>query len=280
MSMKYLGTTFDIHGGGKDLIFPHHENEIAQSEAATGRPFVRYWLHNGFVNINAEKMSKSLGNFFTIKEVLDKYDSEVLRFFLLSAHYRSPLDFSDQNLTEAEAGMERIYKALAGIDEALSGEAPAGGVSAASADAVQELAEKAASFVERFREAMDDDFNTALALGNVFDLVRSVNRVLAEGGGADVRGRELLAAARDGVRSLGGVLGIFTSEPAAYFERITGRKVAELAIAADEVERLIAERAAARKAKDFKRGDEIRDLLLAKGIVLLDGPQGTTWKVK
>src|SRR5512136_3124072 len=120
MSLKYLGETLDIHGGGQDLIFPHHENEIAQSEAATGRPFVRYWLHNGFVNINAEKMSKSLGNFFTIREVLEKYDREVLRFFLLSAHYRSPLDFSDQNLTEAEAGMERIYGALAGIDELLA----------------------------------------------------------------------------------------------------------------------------------------------------------------
>ena len=120
MSMKYLGDTFDIHGGGKDLIFPHHENEIAQSEAATGNPFARYWLHNGFVNINAEKMSKSLGNFFTIREVLEKYDSEVLRFFLLSAHYRSPLDFSDQNLNEAESGMERIYTTLAGIDEVLA----------------------------------------------------------------------------------------------------------------------------------------------------------------
>ena len=275
MSMKYLGTTFDIHGGGKDLIFPHHENEIAQSEAATGRPFVKYWLHNGFVNINAEKMSKSLGNFFTIKEVLDKYDSEVLRFFLLSAHYRSPIDFSDQNLTEAEAGMERIYKALSGIDEALAG-APAG--SAAEKDG--ELAEKVASFAERFREAMDDDFNTALAVGNVFDLVRSVNRVIAEGAGRAEANRALLSAARDGIRSMGEVLGIFTSEPAAYFERITGRKVAELAVSPEEIERLIEERAAARKAKDFKRSDEIRDTLLAKGIVLLDGPQGTSWKVK
>ncbi|HEY6874714.1 MAG TPA: cysteine--tRNA ligase [Geobacteraceae bacterium] len=275
MSMKYLGTTFDIHGGGKDLIFPHHENEIAQSEAATGRPFVKYWVHNGFVNINSEKMSKSLGNFFTIKEVLEKYDSEVLRFFLLSAHYRSPLDFSDQNLTEAESGMERIYKALAAIDEA-----PAGGEPATAAEAEQELAGKVASFAARFREAMDDDFNTALALGNVFDLVRSVNRFVAEGGGAREGGRELLAAARAGIGELGGVLGIFTSEPAAFFARITGRKVAELAISAEEIEGLIGERAAARKAKDFKRSDEIRDLLLAKGIVLLDGPQGTTWKVK
>lgn len=280
MSMKYLGDTFDIHGGGKDLIFPHHENEIAQSEAATGRPFVKYWLHNGFVNINAEKMSKSLGNFFTIKEVLDKYDSEVLRFFLLSAHYRSPLDFSDQNLTEAETGMERIYKALAGIDEALVGEAAPVEVSAPLVEAIEELWDKEVSFMTRFGEAMDDDFNTALALGNVFDLVRSVNRVLAEGGGKDERGRAFLASARNDIRELGGVLGIFTSEPTSYFERIKGRKVAELAIVPEEIERLVEERTAARKARDFKRSDEIRDLLLARGVVLLDGAQGTSWKVK
>jgi len=280
MSMKYLGNTFDIHGGGKDLIFPHHENEIAQSEAATGRPFVKYWLHNGFVNINAEKMSKSLGNFFTIKEVLEKYDSEVLRFFLLSAHYRSPLDFSDQNLTEAETGMERIYKALAGIDEALSGGAATVEASSPLVEAIEELRDKEVSFLTRFGEAMDDDFNTALALGNVFDLVRGANRVLAEGGGKDEGGRAFLASARKDIRELGGVLGIFTSEPAAYFVRIKGRKVAELAIAPEEIERLIAERTAARTAKDFKRSDEIRDDLLARGIVLLDGPQGTAWKVR
>ena len=193
MSMKFLGETFDIHGGGRDLIFPHHENEIAQSEAATGRPFVRYWLHNGFVNINAEKMSKSLGNFFTIKEVLEKYDSELLRFFLLSAHYRSPLDFSDQNLTEAEAGMERIYKALAGIDAYLAEGGGALATAAASLGGAElELREKAGTFLGRFREALDDDFNTALAIGNLFDLVRSVNRVLAEPGGRSGLGGELL----------------------------------------------------------------------------------------
>jgi cysteinyl-tRNA synthetase len=280
MSMKYLGATFDIHGGGKDLIFPHHENEIAQSEAATGRPFVKYWLHNGFVNINAEKMSKSLGNFFTIKEVLEKYDSEVLRFFLLSAHYRSPLDFSDQNLTEAETGMERIYSALAGIDAALAkGTVPVEG-RPPLAEAEDELRVKVAAFPGRFREAMDDDFNTALALGNVFDLVRCVNRVIAEGDDGKGAHHALLSAAQGCIRELGVVLGIFTSKPADYFVRIKGRKVAELAIAPEEIERLIAERSAARAARDFKRGDEIRDLLLARGIVLLDGPQGTTWKVK
>lgn len=282
MSMKYLGETFDIHGGGKDLIFPHHENEIAQSEAATGHPFVRYWLHNGFVNINAEKMSKSLGNFFTIREVLEKYDSEVLRFFLLSAHYRSPLDFSDQNLSEAETGMERIYSALAGIDELLA----AGGEEAGTvdpgllSDAERELFEKSASLTDRFREAMDDDFNTALAVGNVFDLVRCVNRVVAEKGGRSGAGRALLGEVRERVREIGGVLGVFTSAPAAYLARMRERKLGEVAIAPAEIERLIAERAAARKAKDFKRSDEIRDYLLARNIQILDTPQGTTWKVK
>jgi len=281
MSMKYLGDTFDIHGGGKDLIFPHHENEIAQSEAATGSPFVKYWLHNGFVNINAEKMSKSLGNFFTIKEVLEKYDSEVLRFFLLSAHYRSPLDFSDQNLTEAEAGMERIYTTLAGIDEALAlGEEPRDVEPTRSREAGKELQEKVDFFVKRFREAMDDDFNTALALGNVFDLVRSVNRVLTEGGVEKGANREVLKAAHACISELGGVLGVFTSEPAAYLERIKDRKMVDLAISSEEIERLVNERTVARKARDFKRSDEIRDMLLARGIELLDGPQGTTWKVK
>jgi cysteinyl-tRNA synthetase len=280
MSMKFLGDTFDIHGGGKDLVFPHHENEIAQSEAATGRQFVRYWLHNGFVNINAEKMSKSLGNFFTIKEVLENYDGEVLRFFLLSAHYRSPLDFSDQNLTEAEAGMERIYKGVAGIDEALAGGGGPADEGAHLTEAEADLREKADSFPARFREAMDDDFNAALAIGNLFDLIRSVNRVLAEGGANRAANRPAFAAAREGIAMLGKVLGLFTSEPAAYLERIKGRKVAGLAISADEIDRLIGERSAARKIRDFKKSDEIRDSLLAQGIELLDGPQGTIWKVR
>jgi cysteinyl-tRNA synthetase len=278
MSMKYLGESFDIHGGGKDLVFPHHENEIAQSEAATGKPFVRYWLHNGFVNINAEKMSKSLGNFFTIKEVLSRYDSEVLRFFLLSAHYRSPIDFSDQNLAEAEAGMERIYKALAGIDQALAG-APASG-EGTPAEAELDLREKVALLPARFSEAMDDDFNTAQAIGHLFELVRSVNRVLAEGDVTSPSCRELLGRVKEAFVTVGRVLGVCTSEPSAYLERIKARKAAGLEISVDEVERLIAERTAARKAKDFRRSDEIRDLLLARNIELLDGPQGTTWKVR
>jgi cysteinyl-tRNA synthetase len=283
MSAKYLGETLDIHGGGKDLIFPHHENEIAQSEASTGRPFVRYWLHNGFVNVNAEKMSKSLGNFFTIREVLEKYDNELLRFFLLSAHYRSPLDFSDQNLTDAESGMERIYGALAGIDKVLNAgkEDPGEKIDPDRlTDAERELLDKSSALVDRFKDAMDDDFNTALALGNIFDLVRTINRALADEGGKSESSRALFAQVRDKIREVGKVIGLFISEPAAYLERIKTRKMAGQEISPAEIESLIAERAMARKARDFKRSDEIRDYLLARNIQLLDGPQGTTWKVK
>jgi cysteinyl-tRNA synthetase len=274
MSMKYLGETFDIHGGGKDLVFPHHENEIAQSEAANGKPFVKYWIHNGFVNINSEKMSKSLGNFFTIKEVLDKYDNEVLRFFLVSAHYRSPLDFSDKNLDEAEAGIERIYGALTSISEVLAGQVCSDG----GADG--ELAEKVEGFMGRFTDAMDDDFNTAQALGHLFDLVRNVNRVAADAAQRNAANVELFRRVRLIFDDISQVLGIFNSEPAAFAERLKARKVAQSTVSPEEIERLIVERTEARKGKDFKRSDEIRDDLLAKGIMLLDSPQGTTWKVK
>jgi cysteinyl-tRNA synthetase len=278
MSMKYLGETFDIHGGGKDLIFPHHENEIAQSEAANGKPFVRYWLHNGFVNINSEKMSKSLGNFFTIKEVLEKYDSEVLRFFLISAHYRSPIDFSDQNMNEAVTGLERIYSTLAAIDTAIAGATfplPPADMNAEERD----LFEKINSLNERFQEAMDDDFNTALVIGHVFDLVRAVNRVMAdEKRKAAIGG--LLQEARKQLNEVGRVLGILISDPAEFLQRITNRKMADASITEDEIKNLIQERADARLRKDYRRSDEIRDLLLGKGIVLLDSPQGTSWRAK
>lgn len=269
MSTKFLGETLDIHGGGKDLIFPHHENEIAQSEAASGKPFVKYWLHNGFVNINAEKMSKSLGNFFTIKEVLERYDAEVLRFFLLSAHYRSPIDFSDQNLKEAEMGLERIYKALAGIDERL-----AAGTEQAGGEESRELEEKCAGIAARFAEAMDDDFNTAMALGHLFDLVRSINRALP------VAPLALLTRVKEEVATIAATLGVCDSVPASFLQRMKERKTSEMEIPVEEIEALIAERAEARKAKNFKRSDEIRDLLAARNIVLLDGAQGTTWQVK
>jgi cysteinyl-tRNA synthetase len=277
MSMKLLGETFDIHGGGKDLVFPHHENEIAQSEAASGHPFVRYWMHNGFVNINAEKMSKSLGNFFTIREVLDRYDSEVLRFFLLSAHYRSPIDFSDQNLADAEAGLDRIYSALSSLDEILATPAAGNGPLGESA---HELQEKVSCLPQRFREAMDDDFNTALAIAHLFELIRALNKLLAETMASGAYPRELLLQVKNEIATIAGVLGVITSVPSEYQARLKARKSSQLPISVEEIEALVSERSAARKARDFKRSDEIRDGLLAKGIELLDGPGGTEWKVK
>ena len=282
MSMEFLGATFDFHGGGKDLVFPHHENEIAQSEAANGCQFVRYWLHNGFVNINSEKMSKSLGNFFTIREVLERFDPETLRFFILSAHYRSPIDFSDQNLNEAQTGLERIYSCLAAIDTLLDGvHAGDETTMVESLPAVaDELREKTELLIPRFREAMDDDFNTAQALGVLFETVRATNRFLTECGSKTPATLALISRVRRRFSEVGGVLGLFGSQASAWLGGIKSAKTSQLEMSSAEIEQLIAERAAARKSKDFKRSDEIRDLLLQKGVQLLDSPQGTTWNIK
>ena len=282
MSMAFLGKTFDFHGGGKDLIFPHHENEIAQSEAANGCRFVRYWLHNGFVNINAEKMSKSLGNFFTIREVLEKFDPETLRFFILSAHYRSPIDFSDQSLEEAHTGLQRIYSCLAALDEVLDGaptmeELP---LMESLPPAGVELQEKVRQFIPRFVEALDDDFNTAQALGVLFETVRAGNRFLAETKEFTPQALSLVAKLRLLFDEAGSVLGLFTSRPSNWLDGSNSARAGQMELSPDEIERLIAERSDARRAKNFKRGDEIRDLLQAKGVHLLDSPQGTSWKVK
>lgn len=270
MSMAFLGESFDIHGGGKDLVFPHHENEIAQSEAATGKPFVKYWLHNGFVNVNQEKMSKSLGNFFTIRDILKKFDPEVVRFFILTAHYRSPIDFSDQNLKEARAGLTRFYEALQASAEALADLPAQGGHSG-----------EGAQLEERFREAMDDDFNTAQALGHLFDAVRTLNRLMAEKKWR--KSADKVAAVRalhDTILRLGGVLGLFVSDPAAWLTRRNLSGLEELGLSVAEVEARIAERLQARADKEFARADQIRDALAAQGVQLLDSPQGTAWKVE
>jgi cysteinyl-tRNA synthetase len=282
MSMKFLGQTFDFHGGGKDLIFPHHENEIAQSEAANGCCFVRYWLHNGFVNINAEKMSKSLGNFFTIREVLKEFDAETLRFFILSAHYRSPIDFSDQNLIEARTGLERIYACLAAMDSAIQLN-PVAFVEPSVELlplAGAELLEKSGQLLTRFKDAMDDDFNSALALGVVFEIVRSANRFMAEMQPGDGAAITLLQRVRADIVEISVVLGLFHSIPVQWLEMLQQEKAGDLDITTAEIETLIVERACVRKAKNFSRGDEIRDYLLSKGIQLLDSAHGTTWKTK
>ncbi|APG24772.1 MULTISPECIES: cysteine--tRNA ligase [Syntrophotalea] len=270
MAMEYLGESFDIHGGGKDLVFPHHENEIAQSEGATGKPFVKYWLHNGFVNVNQEKMSKSLGNFFTIRDILKSYDPEVLRFFILTAHYRSPIDFSDQNLQEARLGLSRFYEALQVALEVLD-----------ASPASDSVSEAGKTLEAAFREAMDDDFNTAAAIGHLFEAVRTINRLVTEKGFR--KNREKLAEVRalyETLLKLGGVLGIFASDPAIWLRQMNLALLTATGYSEADMEEFIRQRQVARKNKDFTRADEIRDELAAKGIQLLDGPQGTTWKVR
>ncbi len=270
MSSSLLGDTFDIHGGGRDLIFPHHENEIAQSEGASGKPFAKYWIHNGFVNVNQEKMSKSLGNFFTIRDILQTYDPEVVRFFILTSHYRSPIDFSDQNLLEAQSGLSRFYEALDLAETVL-----------AAIPKEAENSDEGAQLEEKFRAAMDDDFNTALAIAHLFEGVRTMNRLIATKKFA--KKADLVAQVRDlhaTILRLGEVLGIFLSAPAAWLEKVKMAGLERLDITAEEIEAYIEERLAARKEKDFARSDEIRDELEKRGIVLLDSREGTTWKLK
>lgn len=259
MSKEYLGDEIDIHAGGEDLIFPHHENEIAQSEAANGCTFARYWMHNAFLNIDGTKMSKSLGNFFTVREISEKYDLMVLRFFMLSAHYRSPLNFSAPLMESAKNGLDRIVNAVKKLDGAIE----AGGSSGETAPELERRAEIQAAvqgYADKFEAAMDDDFNTADAIAAVFELVKYANTLLAEGD----CGKEILAGLKEKIQTLCDVLGVVT-EP-------------EEALLDSEIEALIAERTEARKAKNFARADEIRALLLEKGIVLEDTRAGVTWK--
>lgn len=280
MSIKHLGETFDIHAGGMDLQFPHHENEIAQAEAATGKQFVRYWMHNGFVNVNREKMSKSLGNFFTIKEILENYEPEVVRFFLLATHYRSPIDFSDQSLQDGRAAVERYYTMLEGLYAAI-GKGYAGRpykveeLSQAASDTHKDVT----AFNQRFEEAMDDDFNTASTVGLLFELVREVNRVTADKGllASDPHIKDVLAFARDSLSKATGILNLFRKDPDEWFKRA---KAGASAYDPERIEALIKERNVARSAKDWKRADEIRDELLKNDIELLDSPEGTKWRTK
>lgn len=272
MSSCLLGDSFDIHGGGRDLIFPHHENEIAQSEGASGKPFVKYWIHNGFVNVNQEKMSKSLGNFFTIRDILKIYDPEVVRFFILTAHYRSPIDFSDHNLKEARTGLSRFYEALHSAGQATAG-------TPVTADAP--VSTLGAELKQQFIEAMNDDFNTALAIAHLFEGVRTLNRLIATKKFA--KKAELVAQVKDlhaTVIELGGVLGILGSQPEEWLERVRMAGLAGLDISKEEIETLINERLVARQNKDFERGDQIRTRLEERGIELLDSREGTSWKLK
>ena len=254
MSKKYLADEIDIHAGGEDLIFPHHENEIAQSEAANGVPFAKYWMHNAFLNIDNKKMSKSLGNFFTVRDISKEYDLQVLRFFMLSAHYRNPINFSHDLMESAKNGLDRIVTAVGNLTH-LAENAQAG----AMTDEEKALLEKTAEMTAKFEAAMEDDFNTADAIAAVFELVKFANSNSSAGNTA-----EYLNALKAKITALTDVLGLITEKEAEMLD--------------EEIENLIAQRQQARKDRDFAKADEIRDTLLAKGIVLEDTREGVRWK--
>ena len=274
MAIKHLGETFDIHGGGADLIFPHHENEIAQSEAYTGKPFANYWMHNGFITIDKEKMSKSLGNFFTIRDILDKYDAEVIRLFLTSSHYRSPIEFSQEQLHDAEASLDRYYTTVSRIDDFLSHGATGKGQKASG---VKEFAAITDGFKEQFESAMDDDFNTALAIGHIFELVREINKFLDAKPSGD-EATALIKKAKDALNSVARVLNLFNRTPALW--NIALLKSKKIALSEADIEQKIKDRQAARQSKDWAAADAVRNELDEKGIILEDKRDGTSWKVK
>lgn len=254
MSKKYLGEEIDIHAGGEDLVFPHHENEIAQSECCNGKEFAKYWLHNAFLNIDNRKMSKSLGNFFTVREIGEKYDLQVLRFFMLSAHYRSPLNFSADLMEASKTSLERIITAVENLKFLLGN---ASGQELSQEE--QENLKQAAAFEAKFDEAMDDDFNTADAISAIFEFVKYANTNVSV-----QNSKAFIQAVLDKMVSLCDILGIIVDK--------------KEEILAEDIEKMIEDRQAARKAKDFKKADEIRDALLAKGIVLEDTREGVKWK--
>ena len=254
MSKRYLGDEIDIHAGGEDLTFPHHENEIAQSEAANGREFAKYWMHNGFLNIDNKKMSKSEGNFFTVRDISEKYDLQVLRFFMLSAHYRSPLNFSAELMEAAKNGLERIVTCVSNLNFLLKN-AKDGEMT----EAEQKLAEEAKGFITQFDEAMDDDFNTADAISAIFDLVKFANTHVSE-----EAGKAFVQAVKEEIVLLSDICGLIVDKKEEILD--------------DRIEELIQERQAARKARDFARADEIRDTLAAQGIILEDTREGVKWK--
>ncbi len=270
MSAKYLGESFDIHGGGLDLIFPHHENEIAQSEAASGRRFARYWLHCGFLDLEGAKMSKSLGNVVRLRDALGKVDAEALRFFFLSTHYRHPLGFSDKGLADAELRMEYFYETLRKVDERVGGKDFGKGA----------LHGEPGRFLTEFESQMDDDFNTAGALGALSGLFAQMNELTDK---PPVKDKALvgrtLRALREDVRKLSGVLGLFEDEPARWLSRRRERAVAERGIDVAKVEQLLQARMDARKAKNFAEADRVRDELKGLGVDIMDTPGGTVWKV-
>jgi cysteinyl-tRNA synthetase len=280
MSSRYLGATFDIHGGGKDLIFPHHENELAQSMAVSSKPLARYWVHNGFVTIDGEKMSKSLGNFLTIQEMVGRFHPEGIRLFLLSRHYRSPLDYSEQAMQEAQMGLHRFYTLLKDLERPQ--ERPQNkGSESLSMERIQEVQALISQFEENIQEALGDDFNTAQAIGHMYELARQLNRVMDTH-----RPKELLKlsepfqTASKLLKQYGQILGILTQPPALFLERERTRLLDKKGLSPEAIEALIAQRNQARQEKDWARADALRDRLIEMKILLKDSPQGTVWQVE
>jgi cysteinyl-tRNA synthetase len=266
MSSEYLGETFDIHGGGKDLVFPHHENEIAQSEGAYGKPFAKYWIHNGFVNINNEKMSKSLGNFLLIKDILKSYHPDSVRLFLLSNHYRSPIDYTDKAMEEADAGLDKIYSLIKRAEE--------------KKDLITKgIEQKQGEYRIRFLEAMDDDFNTAKGTGILFDAVRHINRLMDENKeiiSSDIK--EMISSIYRDISDIADVLGILSEKTETYFDKKKTKFLENKAIDPSLIDSMVKERFEARKAKDWNKADEIRKKLSDMDVLIEDRPDGTIWK--
>jgi cysteinyl-tRNA synthetase len=283
MSRCYLGETFDIHGGGEDLIFPHHENEIAQSQAATGKPLANYWMHNGFVKVNSEKMSKSLGNIFPIREILKNYHPEVLRLFMLQSHYRSPVDYSESSLNEARSGLIRCYTTLQQLKDipGTSADSAAVPVNDKSLAKQKDYIKRLDELIEKFDAALDDDFNTAQGLGYVFDAVRLLNNfVTAERNIMTASKSAVLQEAKKAFEHFGAVLGIFQDDPDHFFYSDKEMESCKRSLNIVEIENLIKDRQAARIAKDWARADEIRSKLAGLHVVLKDSQDNTTWSIE
>ncbi|MBT3922805.1 MAG: cysteine--tRNA ligase, partial [Nitrospina sp.] len=268
MSKKFLGDTFDIHGGGKDLVFPHHENEIAQSCGCTGKQPVRYWVHNGFVNIDKEKMSKSLGNFFTMRDVYKKYHPEVLRLFLISSHYRSPIDFSEKNLEDATKVLSRFYEGLAGAQEKTAN---------LKVESIPNFQEKVKGhpLTQKFLAAMNDDMNTAVVMAHMNEELRKLNTAVQ----GDSSAEELAIATTAWVEA-GKILGLFAHTPEEFEKELFEIKNSDLGLDVSKIEQLIADRQSARQSKNWAEADRCRDELTKMGVLIEDNPNGTEWKLK
>ncbi len=276
MSLEHLGETFDIHGGGLDLCHPHHENEIAQSEAYTKKPYVRYWMHNNLLSMNNEKMSKSIGNIVLNRDFMKQYGPETLRFLLLSGHYRSPIDFSDKTIRDSQAGLHRIYSAI------LRATAMASVHGGAPSNPEEQTLEKVGNeFESAWRQALDDDFNTPRVFALIFDYVRAMNNFFEKKGfKGTAKAGDLASVFLENMQKLTGVLNLFGANPVDFLKDLRGRILTERGLSVADVEKKIADRTAARAAKDWAQSDKLRDELLAQGVLLLDSPQGTEWDIK